>query len=82
MKLSRLYLILEYSTTTTESRKETQKLDIIVEANSRCVIYLTGNLSITNGVLKCYYMWIETYRGGFEIVVLQNQYTRIEKVKI
>jgi hypothetical protein len=27
-------------------------------------------------------MWLETYRGGFEIVTLQNQYTRIEKVKI
>ena len=72
----------EYSATTTESRKETQKLDVIVEANSRCVIYLTGNLLITNGVLKHYVMWLETYRGGFEIVTLQNQYTRIEKVKI
>jgi hypothetical protein len=73
---------LEYSDSTTESRMETQKLDVIVESNSRCVIYLTGNLLITNGVLKHYTMWLETYRGGFEIVTLQNQYTRIEKVKI
>lgn len=73
---------LEYSSSTSESRKETQKLDIVVEPNSRCVIYLTGNLSVTNGVLKFYYFWIETYSGGFEIVTLQNQYTRIEKAKI
>lgn len=73
---------LEYSSSTSESRKETQKLDIVVEPHSRCVIYLTGNLSVTNGVLKFYYFWIETYSGGFEIVTLQNQYTRIEKAKI
>lgn len=72
----------EYSSDTTESRKETQKLDVIVEPHSRCVIYLTGNLTVTNGVLKFYYLWIETYSGGFEIVTLQNQYTRIEKAKI
>jgi hypothetical protein len=73
---------IDYSTSNSESRTETQKLDVVVEAHSRCVIYLTGDLSVTNGVVKYYYFWIEVYRGGFEIVTLKNQYTRIEKAKI
>lgn len=73
---------LDYTTVITESRTETQKLDVIVEAHSRCVIYLTGNLSVTNGVTRYYYFWMEVYGGGFEIVTLKNQYTRIEKAKI
>jgi hypothetical protein len=73
---------IDYSKAETESRTETQKLDVIVEAHSRCVIYLTGNLSITNGVTEYYLFWVETYKGGFEIVTLKNQYTRIEKARI
>lgn len=73
---------IKYSKATSTSRTETQKLDVIVEAHSRCVIYLTGNLTVTNGVVKYYYFWLEVYSGGFEIVTLQNQYTRIEKVRI
>jgi hypothetical protein len=73
---------ISYSSESEESRKETQKLDVIVEPQSRCVIYLTGNLSISNGVACYHAFFIKTSCGAFEIVVLKNQYTRIEKAKL
>lgn len=72
----------KYDETTTESRKEVRKLKFIVEGNSRAIVYLTGNMSITNGAAKKYSFWTKSSEGGFEIVTLKNQYTRIEKVKI
>lgn len=71
-----------YTSESNESRKETQKLDVIVEPNSRCIIYLTGNLTISNGVACDHIFYIKTNYGCFEIVTLKNQYTRIEKAKI
>lgn len=72
----------EVSNSTTTSRKEKQKMKIIVEPNSRAIVYLTGNLSVTNGVAACYVSFVRICRGGFEIVTLKNQYARVEKVQI
>lgn len=72
----------DYSNDTTTSRKEKQTMKLVVEANSRAIVYLTGELLITNGVAANYFFWIKMCEGGFEFVTLQNQYSRIEKVKI
>ncbi len=72
----------EVSKTTTSSRKEKQKMKLIVEGNSRAIIYLTGNVSVTNGVAAYYISFIRVAYGSFEIVTLKNQYARIEKAKV
>ena len=72
----------EYSTQNQTSTKNTEKMQLIVEANSRALIYLTGNLTITNGACAGYICWIKVYEGLFEIAILKNQYARIEKAKI
>lgn len=73
---------IEVSNTTTTSRKEKQKMKLIVEKNSRAIVYLTGNLTVTNGVAAYYVSFIQVSKGGFEIVTLKNQYARIEKTSI
>lgn len=70
---------LEYSTSSETSRKETQNMDLIVEANSRAIVYLTGNLTVTNGVAAYYVSWFRVSEGAFEIVTIKNQYARVEK---
>lgn len=72
----------DYSNVTSTSRKEKQTMKLVVESNSRAIVYLTGELLITNGVAANYFFWIKLCEGGFEFVTLQNQYSRIEKVKI
>lgn len=73
---------IEISSVTTSSSKEKESMKIVVESNSKMIMYLTGNLSITNGVAAYYNCFFRVYEGGFEIVTLKNQYTRIEKAKI
>ena len=72
----------EFSTQTTTSRKEKQTMKLVVEKHSRAIIYLTGNLSISNGVAAYDFLWIRVCQGGWEIVKLKNQYSRIEKASI
>lgn len=72
----------EYNQTNQTTTKNQEKMNLIVEANSRAIIYLTGNLTITNGACAYYICWIKAYEGLFEIAVLKNQYARIEKAKI
>ena len=72
----------EYNQTNTVATKNVEKMNLVVEANSRALIYLTGNLTITNGACAYYICWIRVSEGLFEIAVLKNQYTRIEKAKI
>ncbi len=72
----------EFSDATTTSRKEKQTMKLTVEAGSRAIIYLTGNLTITNGVAASYITFIRAAEGGFEIVTLKNQYARVEKAPI
>ena len=70
---------IDYSDVTATSKKETQKLDITVESNSRAIIYLMGNARVTNGVCAIYIVFIQTAKFGFEYFTILNQYPRIEK---
>ncbi len=72
----------DYSQINTQSVKQTETMNLVVEANSSAIVYLTGNLSITNGVAASYLFFIEIAKGGFEIATLKNQYARVEKAKI
>ena len=72
----------EYSNTTTASRKETQKLKVTVERGSRAIVYLMGSARITNGVCACYICFVNVASCGFEYFTLVNQYPRMEKRKL
>ncbi|MCM1130569.1 MAG: hypothetical protein NC087_07490 [Anaeroplasma bactoclasticum] len=72
----------DYSNTTTESRKETQKLKVTVEKGSRAIVYLMGSARITNGVCACYICFVNVASCGFEYFTLVNQYPRMEKRKL
>ncbi len=70
---------IEYSTKTTTSVKEKKSLVLEVEAGSRAIIYLMGDITITNGVFSVHEFFFNVAKGGYEFAVLNNQYTRIEK---
>lgn len=72
----------EYTNTTTESRKETQKMKLKVEKNSRAIVYLMGSARVTNGVCACYICFFNVATCGFEYFTLVNQYPRLEKRKL
>lgn len=69
----------DYSSTTSSSRKETQKMKLNIEANSRAIVYLMGNAKVTNGVCAVYIFYIHMGSSGFEYFTLVNQYPRMEK---
>ena len=69
----------EYNDTTTSSKKETQKLKVTVEKNSRAIVYLIGNARVTNGVCAGYIFFVNTFACGFEYFTIINQYPRMEK---
>ena len=69
----------DYSNTTSSSRKETQKMKLNIEANSRAIVYLMGNAKVTNGVCAIYMLFIHMGSSGFEYFTLVNQYPRMEK---
>ena len=73
---------IDYSKTTTESKKQTETMNLVVEAGSSAIVYLTGNLSITNGVASSYIFFVEVAKGGFEFSILKNQYARVEKARV
>lgn len=70
---------INYKNATESSIKETEKLDLIVEPNSRAIIYLIGRARVTNGVAKVCIMFIPTATFGFEYFTIINQYPRLEK---
>ncbi len=70
---------IDYKSTTKESRKETQKLKVTVEKNSRAIVYLMGSARVTNGVCACYIFFVPVASSGFEYFTLVNQYPRLEK---
>ncbi len=72
----------DYSSQTTKSVKQTETMSLVVEAGSSAIVYLTGNLSITNGVASSYIFFIEVVKGGFEFTILKNQYARVEKARV
>ncbi|MBQ9449548.1 MAG: hypothetical protein IJU60_06725 [Acholeplasmatales bacterium] len=69
----------EYSEKTTKSIKEKKEMNLVVEANSRAIIYLTGELTISNGVISIYGFFYRICSGGYEVVTLNSQYARLEK---
>lgn len=72
----------DYSNTTSKSKKETQKLKVTVERGSRAIVYLMGSARITNGVCSCYICFVNVANCGFEYFTLVNQYPRMEKRKL
>lgn len=70
---------IEYSNKTTTSVKEKRTMDLNVEANSRAIIYLMGELTITNGVFSVYEFFFNVLNGGYEFAILNTQYARLEK---
>ena len=73
---------IEYSNKTTTSVKEKRTMDLNVEANSRAIIYLMGEITITNGVFSIYEFFFNTLKGGYEFAILNTQYARLEKATI
>lgn len=72
----------KFDSTTNQSRKETQKMKLTVEKNSRAIVYLMGNARVTNGVCACYVFWVNVATCGFEYFTIVNQYPRLEKRKL
>ena len=73
---------IDYSKTTTKSVKEKRTMKLTVEANSRLIVYLTGEVTVTNGVCSVYYMFHKAYTGAFEFVTLKSQFSKLEKRSI
>lgn len=73
---------LEYSKTTSTSVKEKQTLSLVIEPNSRAIIYLTGDLAVSNGYVSVYALFYKAYGGCYEFVTLKSQYARIEKISL
>ena len=71
-----------FNASTSKSIKEKKSTKIKVEANSRAIIYLIGDMSITNGIVVVYRMFYKAYTGGYEFVTLKSQYAKIEKRSI
>lgn len=67
------------STTSTISKKEKKSMKLIVEANSRAIIYVTGECYVTNIFVALEIEGTRYTNGAFEYVVLSSQYARIEK---
>ncbi len=73
---------IEYSNKTTTSVKEKRTMDLVVEPNSRAIIYLMGEITITNGVFSIYEFFFNVLYGGYEFAILNTQYARLEKATI
>lgn len=73
---------IDYSSVQTSSKKETQKMKITIEKQSRAIVYLMGSAKITNGVCACYIFFVNIGSAGFEYFTLVNQYPRMEKRSI
>lgn len=73
---------IDYSEVTTKSVKEKRNMKLEVEPNSRLIVYLTGDITITNGCFSVYCFWHRTYLGCFEFVTLKSQFSKLEKRSI
>ena len=72
----------DFSETTTKSVKEKRTMKLQIEPNSRLIVYLTGNLSVTNGCFSLYFFGNKTFTGSFEFVTLKSQFSKMEKRSI
>ncbi len=73
---------IDYSETTSKSVKEKRTMKLEVEPNSRLIVYLTGDISVTNGCFSVYCWWFRSYTGCFEFVTLKSQFSKLEKRSI
>jgi hypothetical protein len=73
---------IDYSTTTSTSVKEKRTMKLTIEPDSRLIVYLTGEVTVTNGVCAVYYWWVRAYVGAFEFVTLKSQFSKMEKRSI
>lgn len=72
----------KYSTSSEKSVKEKKTMKLKVEANSRMILYLTGDLQVSNGSFSLYNFWIKLCTFTYEFVTLNTQYERLEKATI
>ena len=70
---------IDYKKVNENTEKTTEKLDLMVEPNSRAIIYLMGRARVTNGVACIYVAYLKTAEFGFEYFTIINQYPRLEK---
>lgn len=70
----------EYQETALVKKKET--INIEIDPNSMCIIYVMGRGLLTNGVAKHYALWIGDDFGCFEYFIITDCYVRIEKVSL
>ena len=70
---------IDYKKVNETTEKITEKLDLIVEPNSRAIIYLMGRARVTNGVAGVCIAYLNTAVFGFEYFTIINQYPRLEK---
>lgn len=70
---------IDYQTSTSTSVKEKRTMKLTIEPNSRLIVYLTGQVTVTNGVCAVYYWWMRQVCGAFEFVTLKSQFSKMEK---
>lgn len=73
---------INYTTSSEESIKEKKEMKIVVEPNSKMIMYLTGDMTVSNGVVKVYEFFFNIYYGGYEHATINTQYVRLEKETI
>ena len=61
------------------TEKAIEKVDLVIEPNSRAIIYLIGRARVTNGVARVSIAYINTATFAFEYFTIINQYPRLEK---
>lgn len=65
-----------------KSIKEKKEVKVKVEANSKMILYITGDLTVNNGVFSSYIFYVRELTMPYEFVRLNTQYERLEKAKI
>ncbi len=75
-------LKMEYSNVTTDNYKQTEKMTIKIDPNTKLIIYISGSGTVLNGVGAYYIFWIRSELGGFEYFTVTDEYPRIEKISI
>lgn len=73
---------LDYKQSYEKSVKEKKEMKIKVEANSKMILYLTGDLLVYNGVFSEYVCFVKTLSAPYEFIILTSQYERLEKATI
>lgn len=73
---------IECSYSKTDLLKKQETLDLDIDPNTICLVYIKGEGLLTNGVARYYELWMTQEKGGFEYFVITNSYIRIEKIKL